>query len=110
VPPLARPSLHLAADPSIDSVADDLRHSAALEREHRRAASHRFDHHKTEQLFPLNREKKCARPGQQVVIHGVIGAIDSRRRACASLIPTSVPAADESFRELGDKELRSAVR
>ena len=49
---------HVAADPAADAVAHDLFHRAAREREHRRAAGHRFDHDETERLFPFDRKQE----------------------------------------------------
>lgn len=47
---------------------DDFLDRAARKGEDRRAARHRFDHHQTERLLPLNREQEGASARQQAVL------------------------------------------
>ena len=60
--------VNAAADPSIHAILDNLLDGSAGKREHRCAARHRFDHDEAERLFPLNREQKSPRPGQQPIL------------------------------------------
>jgi hypothetical protein len=55
------------------AVDDDLRHRAAPQRDHGRAAGHGLDHHQAERLLPADREQHRAGPRQQVPLGGGVG-------------------------------------
>jgi hypothetical protein len=55
------------------AVDDDLRHRAAPQRDHGRAAGHGLDHDQAERLLPADREQHRAGPRQQVALGGGVG-------------------------------------
>ena len=52
-------------DEARDAVLDDLRHGPAIVSDHRAAAGHRLDHHETERLRPVDRDKQRDRTAQE---------------------------------------------
>ena len=55
-------------DESSQAIFDDFRHRAAIERDHRRAAGHGFDHHQAERLRPIDRNQQSDRAAQEIPI------------------------------------------
>src|SRR6266498_1500110 len=60
--------LDLVADEAGHPVLDHLRHRAAAQGDHGRAAGHRLDHHDPERLVPLDREDQAAGACQQILL------------------------------------------
>ncbi|CAM2163741.1 hypothetical protein BO443_120084 [Burkholderia orbicola] len=58
-------ALHVLDDEAGHAVLDHFRHGAAVERDDRRAAGHRLDHHQAERLRPVDREQQRLRAGQE---------------------------------------------
>src|SRR5712691_1080751 len=63
--------LGIVHDPAGYAVVYDFRHRPPAKGEHRRAASHRFDHHQSERLGPVDRAEK----GQRLAEEGGFFAI-----------------------------------
>ncbi len=68
--------LHRIDDQTGDAGVDDLGHRAATEGEHRRAASHGFDHRQPERFRPVDREQQ--RPGlaQELALGALVDLAD----------------------------------
>ena len=60
----------------VSAIVDHLGHRAAVERDHRRAAGHRLDHHQAERLRPVDREQQRMRAGQERRLLAVVDLAD----------------------------------
>ena len=74
------------------AVVDHLGHRAAVERDHRRAAGHRLDHHQAERLRPVDREQQRVGARQECrLLASLISPMNSTHglRAISGLISLS---------------------
>ena len=55
---------------------DDLRHRPARERDDRRAARERFDHHHAERLRPIDGKEERARAAEELLFAGLADLAD----------------------------------
>ena len=63
-------------DEAGDAVGDHLRHRAAIERDHRRAARHRLDHHQAERLRPVDRHQQRDRAAEECRLLVIVDLAD----------------------------------
>src|SRR5713226_10331003 len=68
--------LDIVHDPAGYAVVHDFRHRPPAKGEHRRAASHRFDHHQSERLGPVDRAEKCQRLAEEGGFFAIVDFTD----------------------------------
>ena len=63
-------------DKAGDAVIDDFRYRAGPERDNRRAARHRFDHHQAERLRPIDRKQQSGSIGEKFLLGFIVNFAD----------------------------------